>query len=92
MLHQPENSEKIIIFPSINPAIVPSLQRTYSRMKKSIFFKKRIQITSVEKRRCNRCGIFFNIEETILRRYYNYSSRKYRLCKDCSEHLKKYKK
>jgi|GEM_PF-2877108 len=92
MFYYSEQSERVIVFPPVNPAILPSIRITYRRMKMSRMYKMREEGHADEIRRCNRCGEFFHIEETVLRRYYHYSSRNYRLCIECSEFLEKNKK
>jgi len=84
-----EEIEKLVVLPSINPDLISLIGRTYICMNRCRKYKKSLMNPMTEKRRCNRCGLFFNTEETVLRKYYNHSRRRYRLCFNCSEYQEK---
>lgn len=74
-----------IVFPPLNPEIEPIIDRSYKFMERN---RKRGNLSvrrGGNRRRCNRCGSYFNIEDTVMIRYYEYSARRYRVCVRCSE-------
>lgn len=80
-----EDQERVIVFPSVNLQIREQVTLTFRAMEKR---RKTVRAGSdepCEKRRCNRCGNLFGIDDTVLMRYHSYSRRKHRLCRTCSE-------
>ena len=78
-------SDKMIIFPSIDQEIRDCLNVLYAKMRNNKDKELKANIKNTSLRRCNRCGKYYLTEETVLRKYYEHSTRKYRLCKKCEK-------
>jgi len=84
-MEQYASREKMMVFTPIDPKIRNCLNVLYSRTRETQEreINKKIHDTSL--RRCNKCGKYHLIQNTVLRKYYPHSKRKYRLCVECEE-------
>ena len=80
------SSDDIILLVPIDPRLRANLNLTYKKMHEYRINKKEAVFSDIDSRRCNKCGKYFPKNETILRKYYAHSTRKYRLCNNCSDH------
>ncbi len=81
-----EENEHVSYFmnSAMDPSIRKQLAMLYFRMNTTRTKKNMHNITDPGLRRCNRCEKYFPVSETILRKYYSHSNRKYRLCNSCA--------